>query len=101
MKTQIIHFNDKNANKIFFRDYSPEKIDNSDEIKVMRNILSKAISSELTQMQRICLVEHYINRKKQKQIAEELGLNASTVSRHISSARKKLQNIASYYLNTA
>lgn len=101
MKTKIIHLNNKNTNKIFFRDYSVDRTDNADKIKIMKEILSKAISSELTQMQRVCLVEHYINEKKQKQIAEELGLNASTVSRHIASARRKLQNIASYYLNTA
>lgn len=63
----------------------------------MKEILSKAIISELTEMQRHCLIEHCINEKKQKEIAAELGLNASTVSRHISSARKKLKNIASYY----
>ena len=32
------------------------------------------------------------------EIAKELGLNNSTVSRHIAAATRKLRNIASYYM---
>ena len=84
MKTKIIHFTNENTSKILFSSFNP-------------NGTTKAIVTELTDMQRICLTEYYLNDKKQKEIASELGLNASTVSRHISTARRKLQNIASYY----
>lgn len=97
MKTDIIHFNKENTNKIFFLNYLSKGSTNAENRKKMKEILSKAINSELTEKQRICLVEHYINGKKQKEIAEEYGLNSSTVSRHISYALKKLRNIASYY----
>lgn len=97
MRTNIIHFNDRNTNKIIFSNYISNGPTNCESRKRMKEILSKAICSELTEMQRLCLTEYYLNEKKQKQIAFELGLNASTVSRHISSARRKLQNIASYY----
>lgn len=97
MKTKIIHFTNENTSKILFSSFNPNGTTNSESRKRMKEIISKAIVTELTDMQRICLTEHYLNDKKQKEIAFELGLNASTVSRHISSARRKLQNIASYY----
>lgn len=97
MKTKIIHFTHENTNKILFSAYNPNGTTNTESRQKMKEIISKAIITELTDMQRLCLTEHYLNDKKQKEIAFELGLNASTVSRHISSARRKLQNIASYY----
>lgn len=97
MKTKIIHFTNENTSKILFSNFNPNGTTNCETRKRMKEIISKAIVTELTDMQRICLTEYYLNAKKQKEIASELGLNASTVSRHISSARRKLQNIASYY----
>ena len=97
MKTKIIHFTNENTSKILFSSFNPNGTTNSESRKKMKEIISKAIVTELTDMQRICLTEYYLNDKKQKEIASELGLNASTVSRHISTARRKLQNIASYY----
>lgn len=97
MKTKIIHFTNENTSKILFSSFNPNSTTNSESRRKMKEIISKAIVTELTDMQRICLTEHYLNDKKQKEIASELGLNASTISRHISSARRKLQNIASYY----
>ena len=97
MKTKIIHFTNENTSKILFSSFNPNGTTNSESRKKMKEIISKAIVTELTDMQRICLTEYYLNDKKQKEIASELGINASTVSRHISTARRKLQNIASYY----
>lgn len=98
MRTQLIHFNDKNTNKILFCNHLSYGATNNENRKKMNHILSKAIFSELTEMQRVCIVEYYLNNKKQKQIAVELGINNSTVSRHIAAATKKLRNIASYYI---
>ena len=99
MKTKIIHFTDENTSTILFSSFVPNGTTNSESRRKMKEIISKAIVTELTDMQRICLTEHYLNDKKQKEIASELGLNASTVSRHIATARRKLQNIASYYVS--
>ena len=65
----------------------------------MKKILSMAVLNELTERQRICIVDYYLNGKKEKEIAKELGVNSSTVSRHIMKARDKLRHIASYYVN--
>lgn len=97
MKTSILHLDDKNTDKIIFSNYNPRGSTNSRSRQRMKEILAKAIVCELTDMQKLCFTEYYLQEKKQKDIASELGLNSSTVSRHISSARKKLKNIASYY----
>ncbi len=63
----------------------------------MKQMLKKAIVEELSQMQKLCLVEYYISGKKMKDIAAEQNLNPSTVTRHIKRATEKLRHIASYY----
>lgn len=99
MRTQILHFNDLDINKITYINYlSTKGATNENSRQRMKKILSKAIFSELTEKQRYCIIEHYINERKGKDIAFELGVNASTVSRHISSAKRKLKHIALYYI---
>lgn len=97
MKTRIIHFNDLNLNKISAIQGLSDFSDNSRDHNRLKQIMNKTIEGELTGMQRYCLTEHYFNHKRQKQIAKELGVAPSTVSRHISKAIKKLKSIASYY----
>ena len=98
MQSQIFHFTNANTNKLIFMHSNSDSITNKDKRHFMKQLLSKAIFSELTEQQRICIIEHYFNKRKQKDIASELGLNASTVSRHINAGKKKLRNIASYYI---
>ena len=71
---------------------------NSHSINKMKRILQQAIQNELTDKQKKCLTLYYYNQMKMKDIAKELGLNISTVSRHISTATKKLKRIAQYYI---
>lgn len=98
MRTQIIHFTNKNTNKILFMNQHLGSSNNCETRNAMKKILSKAIMTELTDKQRVCIVEHYINDRKEKDIALELGVNISTVSRHIKAGRNKLRNIAQYYM---
>lgn len=63
----------------------------------MKNILVRAMETELTDMQRLCVSGYYLGGKKQYVIAEELGLSRSTVCRHIKAAEKKLKGIAGYF----
>ena len=97
MKTRLIHINESNENYIGFQQYNRNRSSNIASINRMKRILSKAIKNELTPLQKYCFTEHFLNGKKQKEIAEQLGLNCSTVSRHIAAAKKKLKNIANYY----
>ncbi len=71
---------------------------NSGEILRMKKILNKAIINELTDRQRYCICEYYLNGRSMKNIAGELSLNPSTVTRHIKSAEARLKKIASCYM---
>ena len=83
--------------QISYRAYiSSGSTHNADKAR-MKRILKKAISDELSDLQKLCLVEHYINGKKMKDIAKELSVNPSTVTRHIKRATEKLRHIAEYY----
>lgn len=57
--------------------------DNKAEIQRMKVFLRKAMENELTDRQRQCLCEYYLNEKSMKQIAAELNIHPSAVSRHI------------------
>lgn len=98
MRTDIVHFNDKNTYKILFDNYNSAGASNESSRERMKKILTQAINSELTDKQRKCITDYYLLKKKEKEIALELGISPSTVSRHISNARKKLRHIASYYM---
>lgn len=97
MKTEIVHFNEKNTNLLQFENYLNNGSTNENSRIKMKNILSKAICDELTERQRICITQYFLHGKKEKEIAKELSLNPSTVSRHIATAKKRLRRIASYY----
>ena len=97
MRTQLIHINSENENYCGLVTELRKGSTNKEERARMKEFLKKAISQELTEKQKICITEYYINGKREKDVAEELGLHKSTVSRHISAGLKKLQNTAKYY----
>ncbi|MBQ6337267.1 MAG: sigma-70 family RNA polymerase sigma factor [Ruminococcus sp.] len=70
---------------------------NRPERERMKRLLYRAIRHELTDRQRDCLTLHYLQRMKVKDIAAQLGLSKSTVSRHITAAERKLRHVAAYY----
>lgn len=102
MRTKVIHITDKNINQVSYDLFqcftSIEITDNTDKRNKMKEVLHKAIQSELTDKQRMCFLLYYYKGIKMKDIALKLGLCNSTVSRHIASATKKLKNIAQYYM---
>lgn len=98
LKTKIIHITPNNMNRLFFGTQAQGGHTNEESRNKMKKILYSALQSELTDRQRTCLIEHYLNGKKEKDIALEQNLNPSTVSRHITKAKEKLKHIASYYM---
>lgn len=89
--------NDARVSYLFY-DFTKGSSNRADRER-MKKILYRAIRHELTERQRECLLMHYINGMKMKDIAREKGLALSTVSRHISAAERKLRRVASYYSN--
>ena len=96
MRRERVFLNDENSDLIAFRLYQAGA-SNRPERERMKRILSRAIRCELTERQRSCLVKYYLEGMKMKDIAKEMGLSKSTVSRHISAAELKLRKVASYY----
>ena len=62
-------------------------------VRTLKNI----ISGELTEKQKICVLLYYGDMKKMNQIAKELGIGISSVSRHIKKAKQKVQKTMTYY----
>ena len=91
-----VHLDDKNTQLISYY-LSCQGSDNRPERERMKRILVRAIRHELTDRQRECLRMYYLEGIKMKDIAKMLGLSNSTVSRHISTATRKLRKVALYY----
>ena len=74
---------------------------NENEYKKILKILSKAISGELTNRQKECIVMRYYQKLTVTEIANKLYVGKSTVSRHIKKAKLRLQKILNYYLSNS
>lgn len=98
MQTEIIHIDDINERYFFYDAAKQNAADNSLQRKRMKQFLFRVISAELTPMQRYCLTENLLGGKSQKEIAVELALNPSTVSRHIAAGTKKLKSAAKFFV---
>ena len=96
MKRERVFMSDDYADFLAYSLYN-QGSDNRPERERMRKILMRAIRHELTDRQRDCILLFYIDGMKMRDIASRLGLSASTVSRHISAATRKLRKVASYY----
>ncbi len=70
--------------------------DNNSKRSHLRKVLMKAIDTELTEKQRECVIEYYLNNRQMKDIARDMRVNPSTVTRHIKRAEEKLRHIAEY-----
>ena len=58
--------------------------------------LNKVVENELTPVQREILVAYYFQQKTMTQIAEERGVNKSTVCRTLHRAEEKLRRYLKY-----
>ncbi|MDR1627343.1 MAG: sigma-70 family RNA polymerase sigma factor [Oscillospiraceae bacterium] len=67
------------------------------EHKKMVKSLKNIINGELTAKQKQCIALYYGDMKKMSEIAKELGIGISSVSRHIKKAKQKVQKTMTYY----
>lgn len=68
---------------------------NSDMLKRSKITLRRAINNGLTQRQRDCIEKHYFENKSLLEIGDELGIDKSTVSRHIKAAKRRIEKVMS------
>ena len=92
----ILHMNKENEDSFQYQYLKRETNTSADPKKLMAAFLNKVLENELTEKQRICAADFWLNGKKQKLIAQELGLSCSTVCRHIAAAKRKLRHAAKY-----
>ncbi len=96
MRHSFVNLGEKNRDLVAYCSFTSSNTNKSD-IEKMKHILRTALTNELTQRQRECIIMYYYENKKMKTIAKELSLSVPTVSRHIKAAQAKLKNIANYY----
>ena len=57
-----------------------------------QRLLREIINTELTKMQKLCVVAYYYNEQKQSEIAKELGIPENTVKTNLSRAKAKIKD---------
>lgn len=90
---------DKFTESLFsIENYKKREFDGEDlKHKKMISSLKNVMKGELTEKQKMCIYKYYGERMKMKDIADELGISISCVSRHIKRAKNKLTKTMKYY----
>lgn len=96
MRHKLVSITEKNAHLITYSDFNSDETNDKD-ISKMKKILQRAIEDELTDKQRYCICQYYLQGKNMKTIASQLNVNPSTVTRHIQKAKSRLRHVAKYY----
>ncbi len=68
---------------------------NSRQIAALKQTLRCALDEILTPRQQNCIKLYYIEGRNMAEIGKELGIDESTVSRHIKAAKRKLGQLRS------
>lgn len=73
--------------------------DNKAYLAHLKDLLRRAIEEELTECQRLAVCGFYYDAKSVTQLADELGVNKSTVSRNLKRGKEKLALAMRYGLS--
>ncbi len=57
-----------------------------------QRLVREIIDTQLTEMQKLCIIAFYYNEQKQSEIAQELGIPENTVKTNLSRARAKIKD---------
>lgn len=87
------------SQQMAYTEYCMRNGDNKNKIEKMKKHLQKAVTMELTERQRYCITEYYINSRKMVDISKDIGVSPSVVSRHISRGIEKLKKSLPYFYN--
>ncbi len=97
MKATIINFNDVNTHRLAYEFYLRNSGDTNSESRAATvKYLKSCIEHGLTEQQKICITMVVLQNQKQKDVANALGLSASTVSRHVNAAKRKLKKYSEF-----
>lgn len=74
---------------------------NQATLAAVKAVLPFFMKQELNPMEQQCTNLYYVKELAQRQVAEQLGISQSTVSRNLKKARRKLARYLSYALLAA
>lgn len=60
--------------------------------KEKQRLVKEIIETQLTEMQKLCIIAYYYNEQKQSEIAKELGIPENTVKTNLSRAKMKIKD---------
>lgn len=101
MRIQMLHLEEMDERYLVYEHYLNNKGEtNAKAREEMAKYLTKCIEHGLTEKQKICFTMIVLDARKQKDVAEELGLDQSTVSRHVSAAKRKLRKYSEFFEKT-
>ena len=80
-----------------YKNYCLSHADNRAEINEMKKHLYRAFEIELTNKQKYCIIQYYIHGRKMKDIAKDLSVDPSVVSRHISRGIGRIKKTLPYF----
>lgn len=92
-----VHMTEDFENLLAYNLYNQTGYSNTEDRNNIKKMLKVGIDNMLTEKQRKCVIMHYFEKKPMKQIAKELGVCPSTVTRTIQLAKKRL-SILSVFL---
>lgn len=101
MRTEEIMFDPNNSaqdNILSYQYWETLGHSNTKEIRRMIKFIKNAMDKVLTPTQNTCVTMVYLQNMKQKEVAKELGLPTSVVSRHIKAGLKKLRDVSELYV---
>ena len=95
MRTKIYSL-DQQMEDLYLKSLSAQRDDNDRDIEKMKRMLKNAMDRMLTEKQKRCLIMYYFEHLNMREIAECLGVNKSTVSKHIKAASNNLRKLRAF-----
>ena len=72
--------------------------DNSESLLRIKKLLPLILEQELSESQRDAVIRYYYQGEKIPQIARDLGVHKSTISRRIQTAQRRIRRAVQYLL---
>lgn len=85
------------SDQIMYEEFCKNNGDNSQKREKMIKFIIISINTALTSKQRYCIEQCYFGKRTQAEIARELGVNVSVISRHLSRALARIKKNVVYY----
>ena len=95
MRTKVYSL-DTQREDLYLQSLSAQRDDNSRDIEKMKNMLRNAMEYMLTDKQKKCITMYYFEHRNMNEIAKAMGVNKSTVSRHIKAASDNLKKLRAF-----